>query len=299
MNQRLFARDGSRSTSLLRGADATRVGDGSPDDPEADVRQSRTDGTARSSSLKSVEKKLRRAYIDTINLKRKLSLESGPARTRSFFTSEITRSGLGQELTENRIVVETGLDARVAHIVEPVIENLGYRLVRVRLSGREGLTVQIMAERPDGTMAIEDCEEISRNLSPVLDVSDPFDRAYHLEVSSPGMDRPLVRHSDFASAVGHLAKIELARGLDGRRRFRGTISAINDRDVILERDDLEEDQPSEVALPLNDLAEAKLVLTDEIIAESLRAEKRAKKERARTRRQSRAGGASHFTEAGD
>lgn len=206
---------------------------------------------------------------------------------------------MDQELTEDRIVIETGLEARVAHVVEPVIESLGYRLVRVRLSGREGLTVQIMAERPDGTMAIEGCEEISRNLSPVLDVSDPIDRAYHLEVSSPGMDRPLVRQSDFANAVGHVAKIELVRGLDGRKRFRGTISAVNDREFILERDDLEEDEPKDVTLPFVDLAEAKLVLTDEIIAESLRAEKRAKKERARSRRQSRAGGASQFTEAGD
>ena len=204
---------------------------------------------------------------------------------------------MDRELTEDRIITETGLDARVAHVVEPVIESLGYRLVRVRLSGREGLTVQIMAERPDGTMAIEDCEEISRNLSPVLDVSDPIDRAYHLEVSSPGIDRPLVRHSDFAKAAGHIAKIELVRGLDGRRRFRGTIAAINDREVILERDDLEEGEIKEVALPLNDLAEAKLVLTDAIITESLRAEKRAKKERAKSRRQSR--DASQLTEAGD
>ena len=206
---------------------------------------------------------------------------------------------MSPELKEDRIIIETGLEARVAHVVEPVVDNLGYRLVRVRISGRDGLTLQIMAERPDGTMAIEDCEEISRNLSPVLDVKDPLDRAYHLEVSSPGMDRPLVRYSDFAKAIGHAAKMELVRGLDGRKRFRGTVVAITDREVIVQRDDVEEGEVKEVALPLNDLAEAKLILTDEIVAKSLRAEKRAKKERAKARKQLRAAGASHLTQAGD
>ena len=116
---------------------------------------------------------------------------------------------------EPRLIVEPGLAARVAAIAEPVLESLGYRLVRVRVSGSDGCTVQIMAERPDGTMLIEDCEAASRALSPVLDVADPVDRAYRLEMSSPGIDRPLVRRSDFERYAGHVAKIEMS--VAGRR----------------------------------------------------------------------------------
>ena len=98
----------------------------------------------------------------------------------------------------SRILTETGQDARIAAIVEPVLESMGFRLVRVRTSGLNGMTLQIMAERDDGTMTVTDCEELSRTLSPLLDVEDPIGRAYHLEISSPGVDRPLVRKSDFA-----------------------------------------------------------------------------------------------------
>ncbi len=114
-----------------------------------------------------------------------------------------------QNETEPRLIVEPGLSARVATIAEPVIEALGYRLVRVQVSGADGCTVQIMAERPDGTMTVEDCETVSRALSPVLDVADPIERAYRLEISSPGIDRPLVRKSDFDRYAGHLVKIEM------------------------------------------------------------------------------------------
>lgn len=196
---------------------------------------------------------------------------------------------------DDRIIRETGLEARVAQIAGPVLEGLGYRLVRIKLSGRDGLTLQIMAEKPDGTMAIEDCEEVSRNLSPALDVNDPIDRAYHLEISSPGIDRPLVRQEDFARAIGHLAKIELAHPLDGRKRFRGIVTAIDDGTVRIREADAEED----VALPLDDLSEARLVLTDEIIAESLRAEKKLKKERAKADRRARADGSPTESETGD
>src|SRR5262249_56102597 len=113
-----------------------------------------------------------------------------------------------------------GLSGGGAMIAEPVIEQLGYRLVRVRVSGAEGCTVQIMAERLDGTMTVEDCEAVSRALSPVLDVADPIDRAYRLEISSPGIDRPLVRKSDFERYAGHVAKIETAVPILGRKRFR-------------------------------------------------------------------------------
>src|SRR5215813_11572073 len=124
---------------------------------------------------------------------------------------------------EPRLIVEPGLSARVAAIVEPVLEALGYRLVRVRVSGADGCTVQVMAERADGTMTIEDCEACSRALSPVLDTTDPIDRAYRLELSSPGIDRPLVRQSDFERYAGHEIKVEMATTIEGRRRFRGQL----------------------------------------------------------------------------
>ena len=127
---------------------------------------------------------------------------------------------------EPRLIVEPGLSARVAAIAEPVLEGLGYRLVRVRVSGADGCTVQIMAERPDGTMTIEDCEAASRALSPVLDAADPVDRAYRLEMSSPGIDRPLVRRSDFERHAGNVVKIEMAVAVDGRKRFRGMLLGV-------------------------------------------------------------------------
>src|SRR5436853_5083954 len=126
-------------------------------------------------------------------------------------------------LAEPRLVVEPGVAARVSAVAAPVLQQMGYRLVRIRISGEAGCTVQIMAERPDGSMTIDDCEMISRALSPVLDVADPIDRAYRLEISSPGMDRPLVRRSDFERYRGHPVKIEMAVAMAGRRRFRGLL----------------------------------------------------------------------------
>jgi ribosome maturation factor RimP len=180
---------------------------------------------------------------------------------------------------EERIITETGLEARVAHIVEPVAIGLGYRLVRVKLSSMNGATLQIMAERPDGTMTVEDCERLSRDLSPVLDVEDPIDAAYHLEVSSPGIDRLLVRRSDFVRWVGHQAKIELARPQDGRRRFKGVLGGL-DRDAVrLTMDGKSKlDEPPTVALPLAEIEEARLVLTDALIRDTLRKEKRKVRE---------------------
>ena len=173
---------------------------------------------------------------------------------------------------EPRIIAETGLEARIAHIVEPVITGLGYRLVRVKLSAMNGATLQIMAEKPDGSMTVEDCEILSRDLSPALDVEDPIDRAYNLEVSSPGIDRPLVRRSDFERWAGHEAKIELARLLDGRKRFRGRLAGAAGDDVLLDviRDGAAAER---VHLPIADLAEARLVLTDDLIRESLTRQK--------------------------
>jgi ribosome maturation factor RimP len=177
--------------------------------------------------------------------------------------------------TEPRLIVEQGVAARVAAIVEPVLLGTGYRLVRVRISGLDGCTVQIMAERPDGTMTVEDCEAVSRALSPVLDVADPIDRAYRLEVSSPGMDRPLVRSSDFERFAGHQIKVEMAAAIDGRRRFRGVLLGVHGLDADREaarirRDDAAPGEANEVLLPIEDMAEARLVLTEALIIESLR-----------------------------
>jgi ribosome maturation factor RimP len=170
-------------------------------------------------------------------------------------------------LSEPRLVSETGLAARVAIIAAPVLEGLGYRLVRVRISGADGCTVQIMAERPDGSMSIEDCEAASRALSPVLDVADPVPSTYRLEMSSPGIDRPLVRRSDFERSLSQIAKIEMAVPLEGRKRFRGAIVAVEGDMVRVNVDG------AETALSMNDIGEAKLVLTDELVAAALRKEK--------------------------
>src|SRR3569623_1587192 len=129
-------------------------------------------------------------------------------------------------LAEPRLVVEPGVAARVSAIAGPVLQGMGYRLVRIRISGEAGCTVQIMAERPAGSMQIEDCEAVSRALSPVLDIADPIDRAYRLEISSPGIDRPLVRRSDFERFGGQLVKIEMAVAFQNRKRFRGILSGV-------------------------------------------------------------------------
>src|SRR5262245_15089155 len=173
-------------------------------------------------------------------------------------------------LTERRLISEQGTAARVATIAEPVLAGLGYRLVRVRVSGLAGCTVQIMAERPDGTMRIEDCEAVARALSPVLDVEDPVDRAYHLEVSSPGIDRPLVRRSDFSRYAGHVVKVEMAAPIDGRRRFRGVLVGVEGDSAVIRRDDASPEEAAEIRLGIEDMAEARLVLTDALVAESLR-----------------------------
>jgi ribosome maturation factor RimP len=181
-------------------------------------------------------------------------------------------------LAEPRLVVEPGAAARVSAVATPVLLGMGYRLVRIKISAESGCTVQIMAERPDGSMQIEDCEAISKALSPVLDVADPIDRAYRLEISSPGIDRPLVRRSDFERFSGHLVKIEMAVAHQGRKRFRGTLAGIEGSAVRLHRDDTKMDEASSVLLEMEDIAEARLVLTDELIAESMRRGKAAERE---------------------
>src|ERR1700736_6656902 len=173
------------------------------------------------------------------------------------------------ERSEPRLIPETGLAARVAAVAEPVLASLGFRIVRVRISAMSGMTVQIMAERPDGAMSIGDCEGASRALSPVLDVEDVIDRAYRLEISSPGIDRPLVRRSDFERFAGHVVKVEMAVPVDGRKRFRGVLLGAHGEAARIGGEDGKPDQPSEFLLPIGDMAEAKLVLTDALVTEAL------------------------------
>ncbi len=181
-------------------------------------------------------------------------------------------SEIEADLSEKRLVREAGVAARVAQVIEGPLQGLGFRLVRVKMSNINGCTVQIMVERPDGTFTIADCEAVSRTISPLLDVDDPVGGAYNLEVSSPGIDRPLVRVSDFARWVGYEAKVELSPPLDGRKRFRGILGAPDlDRQIVpIDLPDVKEGLPSRIDLPLKTLAEAHLVLTDELIRESLR-----------------------------
>ena len=173
---------------------------------------------------------------------------------------------------EPRLIIEPGRAARVAALAEPVLASLGYRLVRVRISAFAGCTVQIMAERPDGTMTIEDCEAASRALSPVLDVTDPIEGAYQLEISSPGIDRPLVRRSDFDRYAGQVALVEMQVPIDGRRRFRGELAG-TDGDCARIRCETAANENSEILLRIDDMMEAKLVLTDTLISQSLRKSK--------------------------
>jgi ribosome maturation factor RimP len=171
-------------------------------------------------------------------------------------------------MQQRRLTRETGLEARIAHIVEPIATDLGYELVRVKVSGLNGMTVQIMAERPDGAMTVDDCERLSRNVSPALDVADPINREYNLEISTPGIDRPLTRPKDFEIWAGHEAKIELEQALAGRRRFRGVLLGVKDGAAGVQPTDTP--GVEDVWLPLDDIGEAKLVLTDALIKSAAR-----------------------------
>ena len=178
---------------------------------------------------------------------------------------------------DDRLIRETGIDARVASIILPVMETAGFRLVRVRLSAQNGATLQIMAERLDGTMTVEDCEELSRAVSPILDVEDPIDKAYHLEVSSPGIDRPLVRRRDFELATGHLIKMDTAVIVADRKRFRGKIVSADDNGVTILRDQASYGDEPNVTVPWDAISDARLILTDDLISETLKRDKQAKK----------------------
>ncbi len=184
-----------------------------------------------------------------------------------------TKTMVNRDLDE-RFMIETGVAGRVAELVEPTLKDLGFRLVRVKLTGQDGQTLQIMAERPDGSMSIDDCEAVSRQLSPLLDVHDPIERAYRLEVSSPGIDRPLVRPCDFENWKGYEARIDMRELISGRKRFRGPIEGYEDGEARLYCD-LGELGQKVVGLPLSLISEARLVLSDELITEALRRSKKS------------------------
>ena len=194
-------------------------------------------------------------------------------------------------IDEPRLIAETGLAQRIAEIAAPVLRDLDLRLVRVKISAAQGATVQVMAERADGTMTIEDCEMASEMISPNLEVKDPIASPYRLEVSSPGIDRPLVRVSDFQRAIGHEAKFEMEIPVSGRKRFRGIIEAVDTVDetpiVSVKLADGKADEETIARLSLKEMAEARLILTDALIRETLKREKAATKQRKAERKQAR------------
>lgn len=179
-------------------------------------------------------------------------------------------SGSFEEPKNGRMLIaETGKMADVARIIAPSLEAMGYTIVRVRLSGGGRPTLQIMAERADGAeMTVDDCAGISRAVSALLDVEDPIAGAYVLEVSSPGLDRPLTRPDDFTRFAGHEAKLELSDAVDGRKRFRGRLVGLEGENVRIAAED------GECVLPVAVIRSAKLVLTDALIAESMKRQNR-------------------------
>ncbi len=169
----------------------------------------------------------------------------------------------------NDLIAKAAIDRRMAEIITPVIEGMGFELVRVRLMSGKHETLQIMAERPEGGIEVDECAQISTAVSAVLDVEDPILDAYTLEVSSPGIDRPLTRLKDFETFEGYEAKLETSELIDGRKRFKGVLAGVEGSEVLI---NIEE---GTVGLEFDWLADAKLVLTDELIKEMLRQRKAA------------------------
>lgn len=171
------------------------------------------------------------------------------------------------------LIAKTSIDRRLADIVAPVVEGMGYELVRIRLMGGKTKTLQIMAERPDGGIEVDDCAEISTAVSATLDVEDPLEDNYTLEVSSPGIDRPLTRLKDFETWDGYEAKLETTEMIEGRRRFKGILRGIEGDEVLIEIED--QGKPVTIGLEFDWLSDAKLVLTEDLIREMLRQRKAA------------------------
>ncbi len=169
----------------------------------------------------------------------------------------------------NDLIAKAAIDRRLAEIITPVIEDLGFELVRVRLMSGKQTTLQIMVDRPGGGIEVDDCAEVSNAVSATLDVEDPILDAYALEVSSPGIDRPLTRLKDFATFEGYEAKIETTELIDGRRRFKGELAGVEDDEVLINIPE------GTIGLQFEWLSDAKLVLTDDLIKEMLRQRKAA------------------------
>ncbi len=176
-------------------------------------------------------------------------------------------------IDEPRLFEENGIEAQVATLITPVLKPLGFRLVRIKLLGLNGLTLQIMAECADGSMTIEDCEIVSRTISPLLDVQNIIERKYHLEISSPGIDRPLVRKSDFFHWQGHVAKIETNVEIDGRKKFRGILANVTQDGFTLNTDKNAHKDAMCISIPFDSIIDAHLILTDELIRDALKKNK--------------------------
>ena len=173
----------------------------------------------------------------------------------------------------SEMIAKAAIDRKLAEIITPVIEDMGFELVRLRLMGGKTHTLQIMAERPDGGIEVDECAEISNAVSAVLDVEDPLVDSYVLEVGSPGIDRPLTRLKDFETFEGYDAKLETSELIDGRKRFKGVLAGVEGEEVLINIED--QGETVTVGLQFDWLAEAKLVLTDELIKEMLRQRKAA------------------------
>ncbi len=192
-------------------------------------------------------------------------------------TASANTEGTALAAPAERFVRETGSAAELAALVEPVLEDMGFRLVRVAMSKRDGGTIQIMADKAGGAINVDDCAKISRRLSPLLDAHDPVEGRYFLEVSSPGIDRILVRPSDFEDWAGFETKVELKELIDGRKRFRGVLEGYENGEMLLQVQLDEEGEPQTIGLPVALIQDAKLVLTDELIRASLTKAKTAGK----------------------
>ena len=173
----------------------------------------------------------------------------------------------------NDLIAKSAIDRRMAEIITPVIEDMGFEVVRIRLMGGMTKTLQIMVQRPDGGIEVDECGQISTAISAVLDVEDPLEDAYALEVSSPGIDRPLTRLKDFEQWEGYEARVETTEMIDGRRRFRGILAGIEGDEVLVNIE--EGGETITVGLHFDWLSDAKLILTDELIRDMLRARKAA------------------------
>ena len=183
-------------------------------------------------------------------------------------TADAKPAAVKGHAADGRFIRETGLAASVVALIAPTLDDMGFRLVRVAVTGRDAPVLQIMAERPDGTITIDECEQISRQVSAVLDVHDVISAAYRLEISSPGIDRPLVRMQDFDDWAGYEAKIELSQPVDGRKRFRGKIEGYEGDEVRIVCD-LDQIGRTVLGFPVSLISEARLVLTDELVREAL------------------------------